>query len=78
MPAVELTVTQTNEGFQFALHGDELLVDAEQRLGDRELFIHVGIGEVQQRDFRLSLESAQRLHSTLGQIVPEMHGIANY
>lgn len=61
VPVIELVSHATENGFRFSVEGTDLEVELERRVNGRETFVRFGVGEQRERNFRLSIESAERL-----------------
>ena len=67
VPVIELVSYATEDGFQFDVEGIDLEIELEHRVGGCEAFVHFGVGEQRERNFRLSIGSTVRLLNALSQ-----------
>lgn len=65
VPVVELVGHATTDGFRFDVEGIDLEIELEQRVSGCEAFVHFGVGEQRERNFRLSISSTVRLIQAL-------------
>lgn len=69
VPVVELAGRATTDGFRFDVEGIDLEIELEQRVGGHEAFVHFGVGEQRERNFRLSIGSTVRFIQALRQAI---------
>lgn len=69
VPAIELVSRATEDGFRFNVEGVDLEVGLERRVDGRETFVRLGVGEQRERNFRLSVESSERLVEVINHVL---------
>lgn len=73
VPVIELVSRATEDGFQFSVEGIDLEVELERKVDGHETFVRFGVGEQRERNFRLSIESAERLVRSIEQVLCLVH-----